>query len=125
MQKKDGCRVTDEIELTIDGLQLQVAPGTTLLQAAKQAGVDVPVICYFEHTTANGLCRMCVVESEGGRALEAACVAQGRPGQIVPTRPEKGGRGGAAPPRAPSSTRPPSLPPTHIRHRPLAVVCSK
>ena len=81
--------MTDEIELSIDGQQLQVAPGTTLLEAAEQAGIDVPVICYFEHTTANGLCRMCVVESEGGRALEAACVAQARPGQVVHTRSEK------------------------------------
>jgi NADH dehydrogenase/NADH:ubiquinone oxidoreductase subunit G len=79
----------DEIELTIDGRPVRVAPGTTLLKAAEQAGVDVPVICYFEHTTANGLCRMCVVESEGGRVLEAACVAQARKGQVVHTRSEK------------------------------------
>jgi len=81
--------MADEIELTIDGAPVRVAPGTTLLQAAAQAGVQIPVICYFEHTTANGLCRMCVVESEGGRVLEASCVAQARAGQVVHTHSEK------------------------------------
>jgi NADH dehydrogenase/NADH:ubiquinone oxidoreductase subunit G len=81
--------MADEIELTIDGAPVRVAAGTTLLQAAAQAGVDIPVICYFEHTTANGLCRMCVVESEGGRVLEASCVAQARAGQVVHTRSQK------------------------------------
>jgi NADH dehydrogenase/NADH:ubiquinone oxidoreductase subunit G len=81
--------VADEIELTIDGAPVRVAPGTTLLKAAEQAGIEIPVICYFDHTTANGLCRMCVVESEGGRALEASCVAQARKGQVVRTRSEK------------------------------------
>lgn len=81
--------MTEEIELTIDGTAVKVPLGTTLLKAAEQAGVEIPLICYFEHTTANGLCRMCVVESEGGRTLEAACVTQARDGQVVHTRSQK------------------------------------
>lgn len=81
--------MTDRIELTIDGILVKVDSGATLLKAAEQAGVEIPVICYFKHTSANGLCRMCVVESEGGKILEAACVAQAHAGQVVHTHSEK------------------------------------
>jgi NADH dehydrogenase/NADH:ubiquinone oxidoreductase subunit G len=77
--------VADEIVLTIDGRKVTVAPGTTILQAARQAGIEVPVLCYFEHTTSNGLCRLCVVEVEGVKGLQASCVAAVRSGAVVHT----------------------------------------
>ncbi len=77
--------MTEHIELTVDGRPVTVQAGETLLEAARQAGVEVPVLCYFAHTTSNGLCRMCVVEVEGARGLQAACVTPARPGAVVRT----------------------------------------
>jgi predicted molibdopterin-dependent oxidoreductase YjgC len=64
------------INLTIDGEEITVPAGTTILEAAKMQGKDIPVICYHEATTANGLCRICVVDVNGGRLLQPACVAE-------------------------------------------------
>jgi NADH dehydrogenase/NADH:ubiquinone oxidoreductase subunit G len=77
----------DEITLTIDDTPVTVPAGTTLLQAARQAGVDgIPTICYHEACTPNGLCRICVVEQEGRRTLSPACVAPAEQGAKVHTR---------------------------------------
>ena len=80
--------MTDKIKLTIDGVAVEVEPGSTILDAARQAGIEIPVLCYFEHTTPNGLCRICVVEVEGVRGLQASCVAEARQGAVVHTRSE-------------------------------------
>jgi NADH dehydrogenase/NADH:ubiquinone oxidoreductase subunit G len=80
--------VADELHLTIDGQAVTVPAGSTILEAARAAGIDVPVLCYFEHTTANGLCRLCVVETEGARGLQAACVSVPRQGSVIQTRSE-------------------------------------
>lgn len=68
--------MTESITVNIDGQDITVPAGTTILEAARQAGKDVPVICYHEATTANGLCRICVVDVNGGRILQPACIAQ-------------------------------------------------
>jgi NADH dehydrogenase/NADH:ubiquinone oxidoreductase subunit G len=77
--------VTERIELTIDGRTVTTQLGVTLLEAARQAGIEIPVLCFSAHTTANGLCRMCVVEVEGARGLQAACITLARQGAIVRT----------------------------------------
>ncbi len=76
----------DLISLTIDGEEVSVAPGVTLLEAAHSAGKDVPTICYHEATTSNALCRLCVVEVEGQRLLQPACIVKAAPGMQVRTR---------------------------------------
>ena len=81
--------MTDAIKLTIDGLEVTVPPGTTLLEAARSAGIDIPVICYHDATSANGLCRTCAVEVEGWRVLAASCVAEAAAGMVVHTRSER------------------------------------
>ena len=82
--------MTEEyVQLTIDGTPISVPKGTTLLDAAKDVDVDIPVLCYFAHTTANGLCRLCVVEVEGARMLQAACVGTAQDGAVVHTRSDK------------------------------------
>ena len=82
--------MTDKpITLTIDGHELTVPAGTTILEAARRLGKDVPVICYHEATTANGLCRICVVDVNGGRLLQPACVAACQEGASVETRNER------------------------------------
>ena len=66
--------MADEVKLTIDGETIGVGTETTIVAAAEQAGIKIPVICDFAHTTANGPCRMCVVESKGARGLQLGCV---------------------------------------------------
>ncbi|MFQ3567782.1 MAG: 2Fe-2S iron-sulfur cluster-binding protein [Aggregatilineales bacterium] len=78
-----------EITLTIDGRTVTVPAGTTLLEAARQLGIDVPVICYHKATTPNGLCRICVVDVNKGRLLQPACVAACTNGAVVETRSER------------------------------------
>jgi len=78
--------VTEMIEITIDGKTVHVPPGTTILEAAEQAQIKIPVLCYFAHTTANGLCRLCVVEIEGVPGLQLSCIAIARENAVIHTR---------------------------------------
>lgn len=84
-----AAKFMDEITLTIDGAITTVPPGTTLLEAANGLGISIPTICFHEATTANGLCRICVVEVEGSRLLQPACIARVADGMIVHTRSER------------------------------------
>ena len=77
------------ITLTIDGKEVTVPSGTTILTAAKDLGTEIPTICYHDHCTANGLCRLCVVEVDDVRLLQPACVAEAREGMKVQTRNER------------------------------------
>ncbi len=72
------------IALTIDGVKVQVPAGTTVLEAAKQAGINIPTLCYLKDVNAIGACRMCVVDT-GGRALQAACVLPAANNMVVKT----------------------------------------
>jgi len=81
--------MTENLTLTIDGQEVSVGQGKTLLDAARDNGKDVPTICYHDATTANGLCRICVVEVEGMRVLQPACIVQVGEGMKVQTRSEK------------------------------------
>lgn len=76
----------DTITLTIDGEQVSVPRGVTLLEAARQVGKQIPTICWHQATTSNGLCRICVVEVEGQRLLQPACIVKAAPDMIVQTR---------------------------------------
>lgn len=78
-----------DVTLTIDGQQVTVPAGTTILKASRDTGAHVPTICYHDHCTANALCRICVVEVEGARVLSPACVAQVGEGMNVHTRNER------------------------------------
>jgi predicted molibdopterin-dependent oxidoreductase YjgC len=79
----------EEISITIDGTNILVPHGTTILQAARSAGIEIPVICNHQATKANGLCRTCVVEVDGWRVLAASCVAEVAEGMVVHTRSER------------------------------------
>jgi NADH dehydrogenase/NADH:ubiquinone oxidoreductase subunit G len=76
--------MNDAITLTINGRSITVPPQTTILEAARELGIDIPVICYHDHLTANGLCRICSVEA-GGRVQAAACVTACAEGMAVHT----------------------------------------
>ena len=77
------------ITFTMDGQEITVEPGKTLLEAARENGLDIPTICFHEATTANALCRICVVEVEGMRVLQPACIVQAANTMKVQTRSEK------------------------------------
>ena len=62
------------INLTIDGVKVSVPQGTTVLEAAKSAGIYIPTLCYLKDINEIGACRMCLVEIKGARALAASCV---------------------------------------------------
>jgi len=79
----------EEVTLTIDDVTVSVPMGTTILKAAETLGNEIPTICYHDYCTANALCRLCVVEVEGPRVLQAACVAPVSPGMVVQTRSER------------------------------------
>ena len=72
------------ISLTIDGVQVQVPQGTTVLEAAKQVGIRIPTLCFLKDINELGACRMCVVDS-GARSLQAACVLPAADGMVVKT----------------------------------------
>ena len=72
------------VNLTIDNVKVSVPAGTTVLEAAKQAGINIPTLCYLKDVNAIGACRMCVVNA-GGRALQAACVLPVSEGMNVKT----------------------------------------
>jgi formate dehydrogenase major subunit len=72
------------VSLTIDGVQVTVPEGTTIWAAAKDAGIDIPVLCHDERYDPVGVCRMCVVDV-GARAFAAACVRTCDDGMEVKT----------------------------------------
>src|SRR3990172_9857771 len=81
--------MSETVTLTIDGQAVTVPAGTTIHKAAKQAGVEVPTICYHDHCTSNALCRVCVVEVEGTRLLAPGCIAQVAEGMKIHSRLER------------------------------------
>ena len=82
-------RPRERVELTIDGRPVAVPAGATLLEAARQLGIDTPTLCYLENLTPVNVCRICVVEVEGSRTLVPACSRQAEPGMVVKTDSER------------------------------------
>src|SRR3989339_2151283 len=76
-------------KLTIDGQEIEVADGMTVLQACEQAGAEVPRFCYHERLPLSGNCRMCVVEMERAPKPVASCCMPVAEGQVIHTNPEK------------------------------------
>jgi NADH-quinone oxidoreductase subunit G len=77
------------ITLTIEGRQVRVAEGTSILEAAKAAGVLVPHYCYHPGLPVAGVCRMCLVEVEKAPKLAPACASAVAEGQVVHVNSEK------------------------------------
>ncbi|HMK73679.1 MAG TPA: 2Fe-2S iron-sulfur cluster-binding protein [Myxococcaceae bacterium] len=73
------------VELTVDGRPVSVPEGATLLAACRSLGVDTPTLCWAENLTPVNVCRICVVELEGSRALVPACSRVAEPGMRVLT----------------------------------------
>ena len=77
------------IELTIDGEQVSVAEGTTVLEACKQMGTEIPTLCYLETLHPVNVCRVCVVEVENSRVLVPSCSRAAEAGMVVQTNSER------------------------------------
>lgn len=77
------------IELTIDGRNVEVPEGSTLLEACRALAIETPTLCYLENLAPVNVCRVCVVELEGSRALVPACSRKAEPGMSVHTDSER------------------------------------
>lgn len=79
----------DKVSLTINGIQVEVPSGITVLEAAREAGIDIPTLCYLKDVNEVGACRVCMVEVEGARNLMASCVTTVADGMVVKTNTKK------------------------------------
>ena len=83
MGKKD--ENVNMVTLTIDDQKVCVPEGTTIIQAAKQAGIDIPTLCFLKEINEVGDCRMCIVEVEGRRGFATSCIQTVEEGMVVHT----------------------------------------
>ena len=79
----------EKVKINIDGIQTEVPVGSTILQAAKQVGIDIPTLCHMKELNEIAACRICVVEVEGARNTAAACVQPVFEGMVVRTHTKK------------------------------------
>ena len=77
--------MADQIRFTIDGVEIETEPGKMILQAALDAGLYIPYLCYYPGMKLYGACRMCVVEIENGRGTPASCTTPVSDGMVVNT----------------------------------------
>jgi formate dehydrogenase major subunit len=77
--------MTDPIRFSLDGVEVEAAPGETIWQAAQRHGVEIPHLCWLPKPgyRADGNCRACMVEIEGERVLAASCIRSPTPGMKV------------------------------------------
>ena len=81
--------MADPVNFTIDGHQLKAAPGTLLINAAKENGIAVPAFCYYDNLSLQAACRMCLVEVEKTPKLQVACTLPVAEGMVVQTDSEQ------------------------------------
>src|SRR5256714_927521 len=83
--------MTEPIHFTLDGAEVEAAPGETIWQVANRQGVEIPHLCWLPKPgyRADGNCRACMVEIEGERVLAASCVRKAAPGMKVQTASER------------------------------------
>ena len=81
--------VAPNVSATIDGQRVSVPGGTSILRAARIAGLDIPKLCATDNLNAFGSCRVCMVEVEGRPGLVASCTEPLREGMVVATQTEK------------------------------------
>jgi len=79
------------INLTIDGREIQAEEGSTILQAARNNGIEIPTLCYHDELTASGACRLCSVEIKKGKRtrIVTSCIYQVEEGLTVTTHSER------------------------------------
>src|SRR5579862_4829672 len=75
--------MADPVKFTIDGREIQAPAGTLVIEAAKQAGIEIPSFCYYEGYSLQAACRMCLVEVEKMPKLQVACTLPVGPGMVI------------------------------------------
>jgi len=75
----------EELTLTIDGKSVTVPKGTTVYQAARRLGIEIPIFCYHDRMPPLGACRMCLVQVERMPRLQTACTLEAQDGMVVHT----------------------------------------
>ena len=78
-----------DVKIVMDGKELSVAAGTTILNAAEEAGIIIPTLCHRPDLTPEGNCRVCVVEVEGAPRLVASCHTPVSEGMVIRTNTPK------------------------------------
>lgn len=78
-----------DITVKMNGKEMSGAPGTTILNLAKQNGIEIPTLCFLEGLLPTGSCRVCVVEVEGSRTLVASCHTPIAPNMNIQTHSPK------------------------------------
>ncbi len=73
------------LQITIDGRSLSIEAGKTILQAARENGIDIPTLCDYPGLTSHGSCRMCIVEIEGKSNMPTSCTTPVEDGMVVQT----------------------------------------
>ena len=81
--------MANTVNLKIDGIDVSVEAGKTVLDAAKQLNIHIPTLCYHEDLCVAGNCRVCVVEQEGARNLVASCAMPAQDGMVIHTNTHK------------------------------------
>ena len=77
------------VNIKINGMPLSVPANSTILEAARFAGIHIPTLCYLKEMNEIGACRICVVEVKGARSLVASCVYPVNEGMEVFTNTQK------------------------------------
>lgn len=73
------------LAITLNGVQVDAEPGSTILEVARQNGVTIPTLCYHPTLSINGSCRLCVVEVRGSRTLVGSCHTPVAPNMVIET----------------------------------------
>ncbi len=79
----------DMVNVKVNGIAVSVPKGSTILEAARYAGVEIPTLCFLKDINEIGACRICVVEATGARGLVTACVYPVTEGMEIQTNTEK------------------------------------
>jgi len=87
--KGTPARTGAPVTLTVDGFEVTVPEGTSVMRAASEAGIQVPKLCATDSLEAFGSCRLCVVEIEGRRGTPSSCTTPVAEGMVVRTQSKK------------------------------------
>ena len=77
--------MSEMVKLNIDGIDVEVPKGTTILEAARKANIDIPTLCFLKGINEVGDCRMCLVEVEGRRGFATSCIQKAEDNMVVRT----------------------------------------
>ena len=81
--------MADLVKFTIDGREIEAAPGTLVIEAAKRNGIEIPSFCYYEGLSLQAACRMCLVEVEKMPKMQVACTLPVGAGMVIRTDTEQ------------------------------------